>query len=595
MPHNKIQQSRIPSTSFGINVNRCPNPRCDNFDIEALNSKDDDNYKISSIGKNASALKCLKCGRHFTVKSNKAVHEELERFNSYQQMSTIYRQDGKCCHLVKCSNFGKFVSKHPNNYRKRGKTSKGNQRYQCLSCLITFTFGSNKRMSHPDTKSHENTALFRLLVNQTSINRAMELTDLTPTAIYKKIDMFYERCISFLKEREQQLKEMPIRFLRLSTDRQDYIVNWTHRKDKRNIVLSSIGTTDKKSRYVFGMEVNFDPSIDINNIVNEPFYEEQEKLKIFNRDHARIWTPRDFNKAIEDKNKHIQSTSSLVDEYLKLSSYSLTDAGKSYIRSSLEAETGQDAYDISKNASLPTNGVQIHSEYTMFAHFIYLESLIGHAQKIRFYLDQDNGINRACNLAFSQQVLSGKLHSCFIKIDKASTVDERRTKVAITDKAIKQVISDGEAINEHEAKRYLVRQSIKNYYSFKGKQDKWHFVPIHKIFEVDKYIAIITDSTKMSEDDILSFLLDSSLHPIDNFFQMVRRRISALERPIHSQSNVGRTWTGKAPYNPAMIHKLLVMLKTYYNYCLVDKKDGITPAQRLGLAKGPVEIRKILY
>ena len=93
---------------------------------------------------------------------------------------------------------------------------------------------------------------------------------------------------------------------------------------------------------------------------------------------------------------------------------------------------------------------------------------------------------------------------------------------------------------------------------------------------------------------MVSMLLDASLHPIDNFFQIVRRRLSALERPIHSSSNVGRVWTGKSPYNPDMVHKLLQMLRVYFNYCLKGD-DGKTPAQRLGLAKGPVEIRKILY
>lgn len=89
-------------------------------------------------------------------------------------------------------------------------------------------------------------------------------------------------------------------------------------------------------------------------------------------------------------------------------------------------------------------------------------------------------------------------------------------------------------------------------------------------------------------------MLDASLHPIDTFFMSVRRRLSALERPIHSQSNIGRVWTGYSPYNPAVIEKQVQIMRLYYNYCLPGK-DGRTPAERLGLAKGAVEIRKILY
>ena len=81
---------------------------------------------------------------------------------------------------------------------------------------------------------------------------------------------------------------------------------------------------------------------------------------------------------------------------------------------------------------------------------------------------------------------------------------------------------------------------------------------------------------------------------IDSFFQVVRRRVSILERPMQSSSNKGRLWTGKQPYNPEKINKLLQILRTYYNFCLTGI-DGKTPAEKLGIAKGPVEIRKILY
>ena len=43
--------------------------------------------------------------------------------------------------------------------------------------------------------------------------------------------------------------------------------------------------------------------------------------------------------------------------------------------------------------------------------------------------------------------------------------------------------------------------------------------------------------------------------------------------------------------------KLLVLLRVYWNYCYVAKnsKDGETPAQRLGLAKGRVRVEDIVY
>lgn len=41
----------------------------------------------------------------------------------------------------------------------------------------------------------------------------------------------------------------------------------------------------------------------------------------------------------------------------------------------------------------------------------------------------------------------------------------------------------------------------------------------------------------------------SSTQGVDNYFQMIRRRINLLERPITSATN-GNRWNGYASYNP---------------------------------------------
>jgi hypothetical protein len=50
-----------------------------------------------------------------------------------------------------------------------------------------------------------------------------------------------------------------------------------------------------------------------------------------------------------------------------------------------------------------------------------------------------------------------------------------------------------------------------------------------------------------------------------------------------------------ALYNPAMYQKLADIFRVFYNYCQPSKKYKVTPAMRLGLAKGPVDIEKIIY
>ncbi|QBY05917.1 IS1 family transposase [Thalassotalea sp. HSM 43] len=554
---------RVPWDVEGVNVNCCTDPECENFNVPAIPTGKDQNYIVTGIGKFTSAIRCKACGKHVSVKSNQALVDEMLRFRHLDINQKIIRQDGKGCSQVDCVNYGLPINKKK-TYRKRGKTSKGHQRYECLGCNKTFTVGSEKRKNHPENKTFKNEFLFKLLVNQTALNRAMELTSLSGKAIYKKIDMFYERSISFLNEREERLKKLPLNKLQLSTDRQEYNVNWTRRKDKRNVVLSGVGTADKVSRYVFGMNVNYDDTVDLEAVSTSPEYNQDSRLKMHNRHFARIWTLRDY---FDDK-KNANTKELELDE--------------------------DDRFVVSKNRQLPDTGTQVRSEFTMLAHFKLLEELIGHCEDITFHLDQDSGINRACCLAFANQISDGKCHAMYVKIDKSLTVDERRNLVNETETLIDEIIETGVANNRNDALRAIALNGLNDSIH----QDKypfvWHPVDIHKINEANKWVSFITDTNFMDVEEQINLLLRSTLQPIDNFFQIVRRRLSLLERPIQSSSNAGRVWGGKQPYNPSMVNKMLQILRVYFNFCLTGK-DGKTPAQRLGLAKGPVEIRKILY
>ena len=74
----------------------------------------------------------------------------------------------------------------------------------------------------------------------------------------------------------------------------------------------------------------------------------------------------------------------------------------------------------------------------------------------------------------------------------------------------------------------------------------------------------------------------------------MRRRLSFLERPIHSKTNKGRIWYGYSPYDPGNVIKVLDIMRTVHNYILTGK-DSKTPAERLGLAQAPLDYEDIIY
>ena len=69
--------------------------------------------------------------------------------------------------------------------------------------------------------------------------------------------------------------------------------------------------------------------------------------------------------------------------------------------------------------------------------------------------------------------------------------------------------------------------------------------------------------------------------------------LTLAERPVHSASSAGGTWHGYSAYNPVHLQRALEIFRVYYNFH-VKGADGKTPAMRLGLVRGSVELEKIL-
>ena len=125
-------------------------------------------------------------------------------------------------------------------------------------------------------------------------------------------------------------------------------------------------------------------------------------------------------------------------------------------------------------------------------------------------------------------------------------------------------------------------------------RDKWAVHPFPNSSEALKAMCYLTDFGDYDADHKARLYMKATLHPIDRFFQQVRRRLSLLERPIATASKFGRTWYGYSAYLPENIEKVLAIFRVYYNYCLAGK-DGQTPAMRLGLARAVVDPQEILY
>jgi hypothetical protein len=415
--------------------------------------------------------------------------------------------------------------------------------------------------------------------------RICETEDIAMQTIYRKIDFFHNQCQAFVGQRERQLiDKLCLERVYIASDRQEFIVNWAHTTDKRNIILKAIASAEMRSGYIFGMHTNFDPFLD-HHEVRKSAEEIEDHLKdpAFRR-FARVWmevdrqgTPR-ARKLENDPVPLGALESSIEQRYLE-----------TLKRPEIEAS---DDPDIS--ARLPYRGLQIREEYTLYGHFFFLQKLLKNAGKVRFFLDQDTGIRAACLSAFKDEVRTAKCDAFYVSINKDLTNNEKLGRCAEGKRKMEEIKDMYPHLTDREIRILGITEEMKRMKTIGRWSDRWLKYPFPDKSEPEKAVCYLTNRNDYDETHMANLYHMASLKAIDSYFNQIRTRISCLQHSKYSSSNTGRRWYGYQPYNPALVQKLLDMMRVYYNYSLKSKIDKKTPAMRLGLARGPISVEDIL-
>ena len=583
---------RIPSIVNGIQVNFCKNPNCLNYGRPASEasqprgkksingySRETDTYKLSGNRDGRIALYCKLCGESPTLKSNQGISEELDRLTRYWAPVSE-----PSCPTAICDNHSISIST-PKAYYSFGKTKSGSQRYRCRLCNATFAVGGpTNRQKRPEL----NEMIFRLLVNKMPFKRICETVELgSMNALYWKIDFIHQRCLAFAASQERRLPEMEIPRLYLSVDRQDHLVNWNKADDKRNIVLNALGTADNRSGYVFGIHINYDESLDAAAINAEASVTGDILLKQPFRRYARLWLEPDYSASMVRAKKATDGDGK-----------ALRTAIDDIYAAAVQREDIEDPEMQSITTKLPGYGMQVHAEYTLYAHFIFLRKLLGKVEKLRFYMDQESGIRAACLSAFWQEILDKRCDAFYVRIKKDLTINQKRKLKADAQKQITELresLPYLEDVSDDALRLIVIKERMQELVKIGKWNDKWLFYPFPDMSEPMKAICWLTDlHDRVYDDDHLARLYSKgTLHGIDRFFMQVRRRLSLLERPITSASGEGRKWYGYSPYNPIIVGKLLDIFRVFYNFAEIGD-DKRTPAMRLRLVGEPITLSQIL-
>lgn len=519
-------------------------------------------------------MHCCVCNENPPPKSNLGIAEERARF-----LKDLAVEPNPSCPNDSCLNHTVPVG-IKGSYQSIGLTKSGSRRYRCVLCKKTFSVGkSTLRQKQP----HKNRLIFSLLMNKSPFRRICEVADIGPEGLYGKIDFLYRQSLAFAADREKKLlNSMAIPRLYVGVDRQEYVVNWTRQADRRNVMLGAVGSADNETSYVFGMHLNYDALMDVDATEADAIAAGDYEAKPPFRRHARCWLKGDYESAVRKQAARKKPARDLRGD----------------IKAVYDEAAQRDDVEVSETKDgeqrLPTRGMQIHSEYTLYGHFFYLKSLFGGVERLRFFLDQDSGMRAACLAAFQPEIAARKADAFYVRIAKEVTVSEKRVAIADSRAVFDAARKANPGMPDAELEVLITKARIASMAAIGKWQDKWMAHPFPNMSEPEKAVCYLTDYMDYDEDHLARLYNKASLHGIDRFFMQVRRRLSILERPIGTASNARRMWHGYSAYNPETIVKMLGIFRVFYNYCLAGQ-DGKTPAMRLGLAKGKVSLEDIIY
>ena len=592
---------RFPPTAAGIQVNHCKNPKCGNFGVPPkaeskrggsrrgpVTPHGPGDYRVVATGKGLPALLCQLCGEVFPLQSNLAIAEELLRISDYLEPV-----------LPQCANKSCSLSTglaNPENFTRFGVNAHGTPRFKCVGCGKAFAFGgkSTKRQR----RTHPNRDIFLHLMNAMPLRRIVKVLGISPSQLYDRIDFLYDQCQLFAGERERGLLERTDLGTRyLSTDRQKLVVNWHSKKVRKNTLLLSLATADQDTGYVFGVNVNFDPSLDPEEVEKDMLRFGDPHLPRAFRRYARTWLPADWDTAAARAVERGTAARAAQAKQRRLAELIEDTYDAAQQREDIEDGDGP-----SRSTRTPAKGMLLHEQVVMHAHIQLVARLLQRAQKIRFFTDQESGIRAALMAALPNRVLDRSADAFYVSVLKEFTVDQKRALVAQSKRRLAKLAAD-HGVTPGAAELLAAEEELARMSTLGKWGDRWFKHPISDMREPEKSVCWLTDVEPAQADPVKRrhqldhqalLHLKATLTAVDRFFMQVRRGLTLAERAIASANSEKRLWFGKNAYNPDVLVKVLATFRTYFNYCEVGQ-DGRTPAMRLGLARGPVAPEDIIY
>ncbi len=530
------------------------------------------------------------------------------------------------CPDIECENNFRPAAWFRNEYQGFGRTTHGGQRLRCKRCRKTFSLGPTPKAARYKAP-HLNPFPIGEIVNRGAIQGILRKTGESASLIYDRIDFIHRQMVAFERHRLRSLREIQRDEFSIAIDFQDFLVNWATREDRRTTQISAIASADNLSGFLFGMDLTFQP-FDDPVAVFEAHRDEFQHPRPHRRT-ARFQQEAFFRTLLAV----LEADGVAADKALKKAERSDDQAMREAALNRLQRARAlfyeiQDVFvreqpqaslfdDSDQGYRPPTDGFLIDRSYLALAHVMILEQILPADARVDIYTDADGSIIKGALVAMSRRFAQDRARMGVVNIEKGLSVEKKRSEAGAAAARFKRFLEAVEAREQslppdqrtdfRQRRRLFIRDGMTPFRLTSWLPHGW-VLPNSTVYEPRKKVVPVWPEFRPDEiDDVLLEILDyASLHAVDSFFGYVRDRDSYAQRGTRT-SGTNRLWYRFAAYSPLMLQKSLDIARIHYNWVetrerrlgrfFFGEQDGErrTPAMRLGLARGPVEIKKILY
>ena len=344
---------------------------------------------------------------------------------------------------------------------------------------------------------------------------------------------------------------------------------------------------DPDSRYILGLHSNYDPSADSFAVCRESARSGDFARPEAFRRYARYWLPGD----------ELRSGRAAGEKLGLTRIRELTRQIAAVYASAQQRKDIEDAELRHPGLYNPQAGpgMQVHLPYTVYAHYFLLRELLRGAgvQHVECAMDCESLLRAGFLSAFREEVQAGRAHGFYVRTMKYLTVPQRKAAKEAARQRLTEFMRS-HPVPRSQAALLLMERNVREAAEHGKWSDRWYAHPLPTMNEPEKAVCWLTPRSDLSPGAVAHLALNAGLGAVDNVFQVTRRYMNALERPIGTSSGYNTVWHGYAPYNPAMLQRYLDLFRTTYNYCTTGE-DGATPAIRLGLADQPLSYNDVLW